>query len=103
MADLETDAQLAGAVVEEKNGEDAVRNDGLNQLGGAVEEGLQVEGGIENFSHLRQVGNIGGFHSGIGGVKMGAWVGRVGGAIVAFEVGIAGRGWGSVWHEYRME
>ena len=47
VADLEAHAQLVGAVVEQKDGEDAVGDDGAHQLGGAVEQGLQVERGVE--------------------------------------------------------
>jgi hypothetical protein len=47
VADLEAHAQVAGAVVEKQDGEDAVVDDGADQVGGPFEEGLKVEGGIE--------------------------------------------------------
>ncbi len=75
----------------------------MNQLGGAVEEGLQVKGGIEDLSHLRQVGYVGWFYAGIGGVNMCAWSGRLRGTVVAFEVRVMGRRWWRGSHGYRME
>ena len=48
VADLETHAQLVRAVVEEKDGKDAVRNDGAHQFRGAAEKGLQIESGVES-------------------------------------------------------
>ena len=55
VADLKAHAEFVGAVVEEKDGEDAVGNDGANKLGGAIEEGLQVERGVERVGHLGEV------------------------------------------------
>jgi hypothetical protein len=40
VADLEAHAQIAGAVVEKQDGEDAVVDDGANQVGRALEQGL---------------------------------------------------------------
>jgi hypothetical protein len=61
VADLEAHAEFVGAVVEQEDGEDAVRNDGAHKFRGAVEEGLQVEGGVEGLGELRKIGNIGRF------------------------------------------
>ena len=103
MADLEAHAQVVGAVVEQKDGEDAVVDDGADQLGGAVEQGFEIEGGVEGVGHLRQVVEVGGFDAGVDGVKMGVGIGGIGGAVVAFELGLFGRGWGSGGHGCRME
>jgi hypothetical protein len=74
VADLEAHAEFVGAVVEEKDGEDAVVDDGADELGGAVEEGLQVEGGVEGVGHLREVGEVGGLDADVDGVKMGVGI-----------------------------
>ncbi len=102
VADLEPHAEFVGAVVEEKNGEDAVMDDGTDELGGADEEGLQVEGGAESFRQLRQIGDVGRFHAGIDGVKMSAGAGGVRGAVVAFELGFFRRRWGKGGHGCRI-
>ena len=47
MANLETHAEVVGAVVDEEDGEDAVVDNGADKIGGALEEGLEVEGGVE--------------------------------------------------------
>ena len=47
MADLEAHPQVVGAVVQQKDGKDAVIDDGADQLRGLVHDGLQVEGGVE--------------------------------------------------------
>ncbi len=54
MADLEAHAQIVGAVVEQQDGKDAVVDDGADQAGGAVQQGLQVEGGIERVSQAEE-------------------------------------------------
>jgi hypothetical protein len=43
VADLKSHAQLMGALIQKKNGEDAVRNEGANQLRDSAEKSLQVE------------------------------------------------------------
>ncbi len=58
VADLETHAQLVGAVVEQQDGEDAVVDDGAHQLRGAAEQRLQVERGVQRVGELHQVGQI---------------------------------------------
>ncbi len=47
VADLETHAEVVGAIVDEQDREDAVVDDGAHQRRGALEQGLQVEGGVE--------------------------------------------------------
>ena len=55
VADLEAHAEVLRAVVEQEDGKDAVGNDGANELGGAIEEGLQVERGVERVGDLGEV------------------------------------------------
>ena len=75
-----------GAVVEQKDGKDAVVNDGAHQLGGAIEQGLQVEGGIEGVCEVDQIGEVGRFNAGVERVEVGVRVVGVGGAVVAFKL-----------------
>src|ERR1700689_1219837 len=43
VADLKAHAQLVRAVVEKKDSEDAIWNEGAHEFGGAAEGGLQIE------------------------------------------------------------
>jgi hypothetical protein len=94
VADLEAHTEFVGAVVEEKDGEDAVVDDGADELGGAIEEGLEVKCSVEGVSYLGQVGEVGGLYADIDGVKMGPGRFGRGGAVVAFELGWVSRRWG---------
>jgi hypothetical protein len=47
VANLEAHAQLIGAVVQQKNGKDAVIDDGTHQVGHAMQQRLQIQGGIQ--------------------------------------------------------
>ena len=47
MAGLEAHPELVGAVVDEEDGEDAVVDDGADEVGDAVHQGVEVEGGVE--------------------------------------------------------
>ncbi len=90
VADLEAHAEVFGAVVEEEDGEDAVVDDGADEVGDAVHEGVEVEGGVEGVGEVVEEVDLEGLDAdfGVGGV----WVkesGR-GGAVVAFE-GVFGR------------
>ena len=87
MADLEPHAQLVCAVVEQENGEDAVMDDGADQHGGAIEQGLQVQRGVERFSQLHQIGHVGRLYASVDGVKIGQCIGGFGRAVVAFKLG----------------
>ena len=91
MADLEAHAQLVGAVVEQEDGEDAVGDDGADQLGGAAEQGLQVERGVERVGNLGEVAKVGGLDARIRGVNVRVWIFGVGGPVVAFELGVGAR------------
>src|ERR1035441_2416643 len=85
MADLKPHAEVMGAVVEKKNGKDAVMDNGANELGGAVEKGLKIESCVEGVSELGQIGNVGRLHACIDRVKVGVGVEGVNRAIVALD------------------
>jgi len=68
-------------------------DDGADQLGGAVEEGFKIEGSVESVGQLRQVGGIGRVYASVDGFK---WGGGVGGAVVAFQIGLLRRRWGNL-------
>ena len=91
MADLEAHAEVFGAVVDEEDGEDFVVDDGADEVGDAVHEGVEVEGGVEGVGELVEEVDLEGLDAdfGVGGVGV-KECGR-GGAIVAFE-GVFG--WG---------
>ena len=90
MANLKAHAQVVSAVVEQEDGEDAVMNNGSNKLRGAVEQGFQIERGVERVSQFHEIGNVCRVNAGIDGLNRRGWAG---GAIVAFKVGMAGRRW----------
>src|SRR5260370_11448243 len=52
VTDLEAHAEVFGAVVEEEDGEDFVVDDGADEVGYAVHEGVEVEGGVEGVGEL---------------------------------------------------
>ncbi len=91
VADLEAHAQVVAAVVEEEDGEDAVVDDGANELGGALEKGFEVERGVERVGQAEKVVEVGGFDTGVDGVEMSVRIGWVGGAIVALKLVRMGR------------
>ena len=95
VSDLEPHAQVVGAVVQQEDGKDLVMDDRMHQLGSAVEQGLQIERGVQRFGQLHQIGDIGRLHAGVDGVKRG-WAG---GAVVALELGWFRRRWGSDGHK----
>jgi hypothetical protein len=103
VADLEPHAEVVGAVIEQEDGEDAVLDDGTDELRGAVEEGLQVECGVEGVGKLGEVGEVGGLDADVYGVKMGQGIVGVGGAIVSFELMRVGRRWGNFGHGVSRE
>ncbi len=59
---------------------------GANQLGGAAEEGLQIERGVERVGETHEIGDVGGLDAGVDGVESSRRNGVIGGAIVAFEL-----------------
>src|SRR5580704_7123639 len=91
MADLEAHAEVFGAVVDEEDGEDFVVDDGADEVGDAVHEGVEVEGGVEGVGELVEEIDLEGFDANfwVGGVRVEEY-GRSG-AVVAFE-GVFGSG-----------
>ena len=59
---LEAHPQFIGPVIEQQDGKDAVLNDGPHQFRRAIEQGLQVEGGVERVGHLSQVTQVSRFN-----------------------------------------
>ena len=83
--DLKAHAEVFGAVVEQEDGEDLVGDDGADQVGDAVHEGVEVERGVQGVGELVEEVDLEGFHanSGVGGVRMKEdWRGR---AVVTLE------------------
>ncbi len=95
VADLKPHAQIVGALIQQKNGEDAVGNEGANQLRGAAEEGLQVEGGIERVGQAHEIRHIRRLDAGVDGIQM-RGLGR---AVIALEFVPCRRGWRCVTHK----
>jgi len=84
---LEAHAELVVAVIDEEDGEDAVVDDGANEVGDAMHEGVEIEGGVEGVGEAvekvdleRLDANFRGFGGGVGS-----------GRVVALEE-IVGRG-----------
>ncbi len=99
MPDLESHAQLVGAVVQKEDGEDAVIDDGPHQLRRAVEQSLQIERGIQRVGQLHQINNVG---------RLDAWIHRIQRriarrAVVTFELGSVRRNVCCVCHMCRRE
>ncbi len=103
VADLEPHPHFVGAVVNQQNGEDAVRNDGRHQLRGAPQQGFQIQRGVQRVGKTHQIGHIGRFHANIRRVKMRPRGRRVGRAVVALQLGFRARRWRSLWHRRRRK
>ena len=95
VADLEPHAQLVRALIQQKNGEDAVRNEGADQFRGAAEQSLQIEGSIERVGQAHQIRHIRRLDAGIDGIQM-RGLGR---AVIALEFVPCGRGWRRFAHK----
>ena len=63
VADLEAHAEVVHALVDEEDGEDAVVNNGADECGGALEEGLEIEGGIERVGEAEEKFGLSWFHT----------------------------------------
>ena len=85
VACLETDTEVAGAVVDEEDGEDAVVDDGADEVGDAMHEGVKVEGGVERVGEAEEEVELDGLVADVGGGG-GIQELRLCGAVVAFEV-----------------
>jgi len=92
VAGLEAHPELVGAVVEEEDGEDAVVDDGADEVGDAVHEGVEVEGGVEGVGEAVEELDLEGLDVGLGGG--GGWVV---GPVVAFEGVLCLFSEGEVW------
>ena len=90
VADLEAHAEVFGAVVDEEDGEDFVVDDGADEVGDAVHEGVEVEGGVEGVGEVVEEVDLEGFDANFGVGGVGVEECRRGRAIVAFE-GVFGR------------
>ena len=56
MTHLEADAQLVGFLVQQQDGKDFVVDNLLQHLGYALQQGIQVERGVDRVGHFEQVG-----------------------------------------------
>ena len=72
VAGLEAHAQVAGAVVDQEDGEDAKVDDGADQVGNPVHEGVEVEGGVEGVGQAQEEVELEGLEADVrrGGVRM---------------------------------
>ncbi len=70
VAGLEAHPELVGAVVDEEDGEDAVVDDGADEVCDAVHEGVEVEGGVEGVGEAEEEVELEGLDAdvGLGGV-----------------------------------
>jgi hypothetical protein len=91
VADLEAHAEIFGAVIEEEDGKDFIVDDGADEVGDAVHEGIEVKGGIEGVGEFVEEVDLEGLDADLGVGGVGVEENRRGGAIVAFEGGF---GWG---------
>ncbi len=66
VAGLEADAEVAGAVVDEEDGEDAVVDDGADEVGDAMHEGVEVEGGVEGVGEAEEEVELDGLEADVG-------------------------------------
>ena len=93
VAGLEAHPELVGAVVDEEDGEDAVVDDGADEVGDAVKQGVEIERGVEGVGETEEKVELQGLDADVGvggvGVEEGA-AGRVSGAVVTFERGVFG-------------
>ena len=71
VADLEAHAEVFGAVVDEEDGEDVVVDDGADEVGDAVHEGVEVEGGVEGVGELVEEVDLEGLDANFGSAAWG--------------------------------
>ena len=72
VAGLEAHPQLVGAIVDQENGEDAVVDDGADEVGDAVQQRVQIERGVEGIGEADEEVELQGFDAdvGVGGVRV---------------------------------
>ena len=70
VTDLEAHPELLGPVVEEEDGEDSVVDDGADEVGDAVHQGVEVERGVEGISErVQEVDLMHGFNANVRGLR----------------------------------
>jgi hypothetical protein len=86
VADLEAHTQILGALVDQEDGEDSVVDDGADEIGDAVHEGVEVKCGVESVGEVMEEVDLERLDANL-------WVGRVrveeyrlSGAIVTFKM-----------------
>jgi hypothetical protein len=72
-------------------------DDGTDELGGAVEEGLKIECGVEGVGDLGKISEVAGLDADIDGVKKSGGTRRT---VVAFEFVVLRPDWGIRRHRY---
>jgi len=91
VADLEAHAEVLSAVVDEEDGEDLVVDDGADEVGYPMHEGVEVEGCVEGVGKVVEEPDREGFNTDVGGSDVGVGDMGRGGAVVALE-GVLGLG-----------
>lgn len=85
VADLEAHSEVFGAVVDEEDGEDFVVDNGADQVGDAMHEGVEVERGVEGVGEFVEEVDLERLDANLWVGGVGVEEGGRGGAIVAFE------------------
>src|ERR1035438_9949402 len=101
VADLEPHAQIAGAVVQQQYGEDAILNDRPHQFRGAFQQGLQVERGVQRVGHLSKIGQVRRLDADIYRARMSCQAAGFRRAIIVLELCMLRRNWGARSHRHR--
>ena len=97
MADLEAHAEVAGALVDEEDGEDFVVDHRSNEVRDPVHEGVEVEGGVEGVGEVVEEVDLQGLDANSGVCGVGVEELGCGGAVVAFEVVFGRWRFGAGW------
>ena len=83
VTDLEAHPEFLGAVVDEEDGEDAVVDDGADEVGDAVHQGVEVERGVEGVGEgVQELDLVHGLDADIRGLRGGFFGAR---PVVPFE------------------
>ncbi len=88
VAGLEAHPELVGAVVDEQDGEDAVVDDGADEVGDAMHQGVEVERGVERVGEAEEEVELQRLEADVGRGRVGMEErSRLtgGGPVVAFE------------------
>ena len=84
VAGLEAHPELVGAVVDEEDGEDAVVDDGADEVGDAMHEGVEVKGGVEGVGKAEEEVELEGLDADVGVGGVGMEEGAAGRSVVPF-------------------